>query len=505
MKKLLVGAIAAMFLLCSAAQVMAVELSSYGLMRITGQWLDGSANPGPLPKDTSTPDDFAISQRARTWFDFAVNENLKATVGLEWDSTWGSKEATGATDGPDFRNSGLVLGGDQNMIETKHLYLDFNYPGTEVSVRAGQWWVELPSNFGSSILGGDMPAISLNAPINDRLGLTVGWARPYDLGSFGDNTGDEHDILFASLPFSTDGMSFTPFGAYAFLGDGATTTTQEEVVDTIVGPAGDYVKVYDNVTSTTDKFSVGYRGATSLGFAGTGTAPFGDDVDAWWAGVSGDISRADPFVLKYDFNYGQMEGDDAETSGWFADLIAEFKMDRMTPQLYGFYGSGDDADDIIKGYDEDGEVVYVDNPEGGRMPVYFTESFAPTALGYAGCCVGGTVVDGQFGYHGAGMWSVGFALRDISFSDKISAMAQIAYYEGTNDKEMSDIYGNPYNNQLTKKDSAVELDAELQYYLYENLRAVAEAGYIALDMDEDVWGTDYEDITRVALSLDYSW
>ncbi|MDZ7762711.1 MAG: outer membrane homotrimeric porin [Desulfovermiculus sp.] len=465
MKKLLVGAFAAMFLLCSAAQVMAVELSSYGYMRITGQWLD---NGYFVEKGESTPNDFAIAQRARTYFDFTVNENLKATVGLEWDSDWGSKEDTSPGVGPDFRNSGLVLGGDQNMIETKHLYLDFTFPGTQVAVRGGQYWVELPSNLGSSILGGDMPALSINLPINDQSSLTVGWTRPYDLGAFGSGlTGDEQDILFASLPLGADGFSITPFGAYGFMGDGSTFAAEGQ--------------------------SIGYAGATSLGYAGTSMAPFGDDVDAYWLGLSGDMSMMDPFVLKYDVNYGNMEGDDAETSGWYADLIAELNMDMMTPQLYGFYGSGDDYDDVAN------------DDEGGRMPVYFTESFSPTALAHAGCCVAGTVRDGQFSYHGAGLWSVGFALRNIKFSDKISAMAQIAYSEGTNDKEMASIYGSPYNNQLTDEDSSIEFGGELQYYLYENLRAVAEAGYIALDMDEDVWGTDYEDMSRVALSLDYSW
>jgi hypothetical protein len=468
MKKLLVAAVAAAFLLCSTAPLSAAELSSYGFMKVVPQFTD---NYGYI-EDGQGTNDFAVNQRARTFFDFTANEYLKATIGLEWDSAWGN------SDGEAGRNDGLALMGDQNMIETKHLYMDFTFPGTEVAARAGQSWIELPSNFGSSILGGDMPAISLNMPINDQLGMTLGWARTYDLnGGFGETKdesgGDDNDILFATLPMNMDGFSLTPFGAYGFLGDGDTFADEGQ--------------------------AIGYGTASSLsGFGGNSLAPFGDDIDAWWLGLSGDVTMMDPIVFLYDVNYGEIDGDDAESSGYVADFAIQYKMDRMTPQIMAYYGSGDDWGDYNS-----------DKPEGKRMPVYFTESFGPTGLGYSNCfgCAG-PIADGQFSYYQAGMWAVGLSLQDIVLTDKLTGALQLFYNEGTNDKEMAEngVYTSPAGNRFTEKDSAVEVGAQIDYAMYENLTATLDAGYIAMDLDEDVWNKKFEEeVTRVVMGLTYSW
>jgi hypothetical protein len=485
MKKLLVAAVAGLFLLCSTAPLSAAELSNYGFMKFVGQFTDNYYGSTNLLADEQGASDFAVNQRARTWFDFTVSENLKATVGLEWDSAWGD----GGFDVG--RNSGLGLGGDSNMIETKHLYMDFTFPGTEVAVRMGQFWTELPSNFGSSILGGDTPGVQMNAPLSDQMDLTLGWTRPKDLdGGFDrdsdQDSGDENDLIYASLPISGDGFSLTPFGVYGFMGDGDTIGAIGYGAATSLGAIGNYVD------------------ADGEDVLGNGFGQLGDDADAWWAGVSGDVTMMDPIVFLYDFNYGSIEGDDAETAGYVADLAFQYRMNRMTFELMGFYGSGDDASDLIN---DDGS--WKDNPEGGRMPVYFTESFGPTGLGYSNCfaCTG-PIADGVFSYHQAGMWSAGISLKDIVFSDKLTGALQLRYNEGTNDKELAEagIYLNPANNQLTEEDSAVELGAQVDYALYENLTASIDAGYINMDIDEGVWGQEYEeDITRVAAGLTYSW
>ena len=46
------------------------------------------------------------------------------------------------------------------------------------------------------------------------------------------------------------------------------------------------------------------------------------------------------------------------------------------------------------------------------------------------------------------------------------------------------------NIYMTDKDSAWEIDFDHTYQIYENLSAYLELGYIRLDMDEDVWGSD---------------
>jgi hypothetical protein len=68
------------------------------------------------------------------------------------------------------------------------------------------------------------------------------------------------------------------------------------------------------------------------------------------------------------------------------------------------------------------------------------------------------------------------------------------------------VYTSPAGNRFTEKDSAVEVGAQIDYAMYENLTATLDAGYIAMDLDEDVWNKKFEEeVTRVVMGLTYSW
>lgn len=64
----------------------------------------------------------------------------------------------------------------------------------------------------------------------------------------------------------------------------------------------------------------------------------------FWGGLTGEITRWDPFRIAWDFNYGSVRYDDesASRSGWLASLLLEYKFDWGIPGLYGWYSSGDD-------------------------------------------------------------------------------------------------------------------------------------------------------------------
>ena len=63
---------------------------------------------------------------------------------------------------------------------------------------------------------------------------------------------------------------------------------------------------------------------------------------AFWAGLTGEITAADPFRLAWSVNYGTFDsGEEAlNRSGWYASLLAEYKLDWGTPGIYAWYSSG---------------------------------------------------------------------------------------------------------------------------------------------------------------------
>ena len=140
-----------------ASSASATELKVKGNLDVYGIW---SANLNDFNSDVPDADNYATTQRMRTYFTFLAHENLKAVLGLEMDHVWGQGGADWGTDG-------------KGEIEIKHAYLDFNFPDTQVNVKAGLQEVALPSVFGNPIFDDDAAALMVSAPINDMVGVTV--------------------------------------------------------------------------------------------------------------------------------------------------------------------------------------------------------------------------------------------------------------------------------------------------------------------------------------------
>jgi hypothetical protein len=437
MKRLAILAILAAFILGTVATASAVELKARGSWRVHANWMD---NYDFDDDDPVSEDDFAVYQRARVWFDFVANENLKAVLGLEiGDVRWG--DGAGA------------IGTDQRAIEVKHAYLDFNLPDTEVNIKAGLQWIELPSSFGSNIVSKDMAALVVNVPFNDMIGLTVGWARPVDkytddttysnyylnatTGVIEENAStkkeddlnDEVDVIFLSLPVKGDGFAVTPFYATALIGKDS------------------------------------------------GLARAGDDESPWWAGLNVKLDMMDPIVILADLDYGRWDTDDdtKDRAGWYFDLAVDYKMDMMTPEVFFVYSTGEDGDN-------DGSEL---------MPTLYTEVYGPTTFGFAGSSFG--KADGIIGYKGTpagvnidltkdaglgiGLWALGFKLKDMSFMEDLKHDFILMYAKGTNDQVRVD--------EFTEKDSLWEVDFNTKYQMYENLAAIVELGYVKVNLSDD--------------------
>lgn len=416
MKRFAVLALLAAFILGTVGVAQAVEIKAKGVWRVHANYLKN----GDFDSETKE-DSFFAMQRARTIFEFIASENLKAVLQFEIGNLrWGA-------------DGGGALNTDGDNVRTKHAYLQFKLPNTDVEMKAGLQFVALPSTLGSHILSADVAAFVASIPFNDMLGLTLGWARPYDQANKNpDDTSkkwnDEVDVFMGILPVSMDGVSLKPFVAVSRWGK---DFNHPEI-------------------GMTDKNST-----------------------MWHAGLNFAVTMLDPITIGGDFNYGNVKWtDDFKQSGWIADLAVSYKMDMVTPQLFGFYESGEDSD----------------STDSKRMPVIGTDggAFGPgVALGQQTALGGGdsfvrSLLGGYQNQQGAiGAWGVGAALRNITFMDDLSHVLVAYYAKGTNAEENETL--------MTKKDSLWEVDFNTKYQMYENLALILELAYAKVKLDDMGW------------------
>ena len=420
-------------------------------------------------------DEFEAKTRVRLQLDAVGSENLSGSVYFEIGAfAWGRASKGGA------------LGGDGAIVKVKGAWLDWAVPGTKIKTRMGLQRIHLPdySSEASQVFDADVAGVSVNVPVSEHLGLTAFWARP-----FNDNWGgaeersanylDNVDLFALTLPMTFEGVRITPWAMVGIVGENAFRSSN----------SGKYYDAgYGGGISPAAYMLDGRDNALSFG-------------TAFWAGITGEVTAADPFRLAWTFNYGSFETGEKclNRRGWHASLLAEYRLDWGTPGIYGWYSSGDDGN--IKNGSE-------------RMPSldYNNESTS----GFSGFGQLGTWTIGRdavLGFTLAGTWGIGARLKDISFMDKLKTTLRVNLYNGTNDAEMArhiktgaagvevpsatyngytpDFYSaNPNGIYLTEKDYAMEFGMMTTWQIYENLRLLVEANYIALWLDQssDVWG-----------------
>jgi len=416
MKRFALVALVAALLFSMVTSASATELKVRGNLDVYGMW---STNLTDYNSDEGDADNYMTTQRMRAYFDYVANENLKAVLGLEIDNVWGDN-----TD-----NIGADWGTDgKGNIEVKHAYMDFNFPDTQINVKAGLQYVALPSVFGNPVFEDDAAALVVSAPINDMFGLAVGYSRgvdnSYNTGAKNGNK-DDVDMAFIVAPIKMDGFSIAPYFAYGWLGQ-----------NTLPGV-------------DTDDDDVADRFAT-------------DDATVWVLGANAELTMFDPLTIAADLIYGQSdweyEGENIDSDGWYAALAASYKMDMMTATLFGTYFTGMDNDD-----DDLGMLPQL--AEGWGLTPYIggVRAFSTTYDTFSG-------VDNA-------LWAVGLKLADISFVEKLSHELTIAYAQGTSD-EYADT-----EVAFDKKSSAWEVYFVNKYMIYENLAAINELGFFAPDFD----------------------
>lgn len=409
-----------------ASSASATELKVKGNLDVYGIW---SSNLMDFDSDTGDGDNYATTQRMRTYFTFLAHENLKAVLGLEMDHIWGQRTGSGGR--------GAQWGTDgRGDIEIKHAYLDFNFPDTAINVKAGLQNVALPGVFGNPVFDDDAAALVVSAPINDMVGVSVGYTRGED-NSDNFDTGaaivdrDDVDMAFLAVPVTLDGFGVTPYFIYARAGMNTNNTNL--------------------------------------------AAPMGDDAKAWVLGANAELTMFDPLTFEADLIYGDGYTNDNNfrTHGWYAALKASYKFDMLTASLFGTYATGVDSNRpsdarALPTLREDwGLTPYI----GGRRA--FSTGFDSFFTDYV--ATAGNDISA-----GVGLWTIGLDLNDISFVDNLSHRLMIVYAQGTSDDDAF-----APNRGFSDDDSAFEVYLTNKYMIYENLAAINELGLLAPDFDDN--------------------
>ena len=325
-------------------------------------------------------------------------------------------------------------------------------PPTDVLVRMGRQEVTTPSyTFGSPILDTPVDGVLVNAPVNDMVGVTLGWLRA---SATLNKWAVEHqphssvDLAYLAVDVAADGFKVTPYGMVGFIGSNAADLDM------------------------------------------LGSAASSENVMAYWVGLGGELTMFDPFKFTADFLYSANDADGyAKRAGWYAALGAEMKTSFATPFLKGWYASGDDADSK-----KSGNMLTVD--DGGAFnasSIYFDANglLAPTI---DKCNPGGT-------------WGVQAGVKDVSFVEDLTHALSVTYFQGTNNtnrvwnlhQETSPV------GYMTTADSAWSIDFLSSYKLYQNLTANVLLAYLITDYDESLWGKDYDNGFRGTLNFTYAF
>ncbi len=227
-------------------------------------------------------------------------------------------------------------------------------------------------------------------------------------------------------------------------------------------------------------------------------------------GIASSFQSNSPWNFAFDASYGAVitDKDELNRQGWYAMILAEYKLNWGIPGLYVWYFSGDDGD-IINGSE--------------RLPYLDTMNSVPNALSSFGYRGSSTVGGGKgiLGTNPTSTWGIGFRLKNMSFLEDLRHIFRLHYFGGTNSTKMADyITGrsnvnngtlwrnntdfNSLGTYLTTADTGIELNFDSFYKVTNHLEMGLELGYIHLMLHEDVWGR-YGNSNQNSLNTKAAW
>ena len=479
MKRIVTLILAAGLILGATSAAQAVDFKVSGLWQHRVSFADRNF------EKHNGDDKLRAASRLRTQIDVIASESLKGVMFFEiGHQNWG-KSAQGA-----------ALGTDGKEVKVRYSYVDWVVPQTDVKVRMGLQKYTLPNftGIGSPILDADGAGITIGGNFTENVGANLFWLRAENdntngYGKWHDDQNNAMDFVGLTLPLTFDGVKITPWGMYGFVGSRSLGGDAKGDIDDMRAGMLPVLPSGSDLTTLEGNRSEG---------------------NAWWVGITGEMTTFSPFRLAGDFNYGSVDmgtvrslsGYDGATSktidlkrsGWLASAIAEYKLDFGVPGLLLWYGSGDNS-----------------NPYDGseRMPTV-DAGWSGSSFGFDGGY--GISSDTILGTSPVGTWGVALRMKDISFMENLTHAIQVGYYRGTNNKNMpanagmttfhasypdatGSMVGSTY---LTTKDGAWEATFDTDYQIYKDLTLAVELGYIHLSLNDGVWGNVLDNTNRNA-------
>lgn len=472
--------------------------------RASGQWLFGFVWGDVYSQIREEKGDpFQAVQRLRTQIECIASEALKGVAFFEiGKSNWGD-----AADG-------ASLGTDAANIKVRYSYVDWTpFSGgapPHPKLRLGLQPFNLPAFVnGSPILSDDGAGIVASCDITPRTGATLFWMRPSnDNRAPGARGGkrlphDAADLFALALPIRGEGFRASPYVMYGSVG---------------INSLGYAARAEDGFSFTGYKSALRHmaNGLTPAGGSRLLAQPdvadaLSGEASVWWAGIGGETTLFSPFRLGAEFAFGHADFGTAvwndrsfamKRAGWYTALIAECKLEKMTPSLLFWYASGDDG-----------------NPYNGseRMPTAKTSNrdWKVLGLAYDGvpfCPAKGAQIlspDGSM----TGTWGIVAALKDIRFTDALKHLFRVGYVRGVNNSAMvknTSLYADDRpGGYLTRNDHALEADFETSCKLSDNLTLILDTACLRVDWDNAAWkyvNANLErDYYRAGLTVWYSF
>ena len=391
MKRIVTLILAAGLILGATSAAQAVDFKVSGLWQHRVSFADRNF------EKHNGDDKLRAASRLRTQIDVIASESLKGVMFFEiGHQNWG-KSAQGA-----------ALGTDGKEVKVRYSYVDWVVPQTDVKVRMGLQKYTLPNftGIGSPILDADGAGITISNQFTENVGTNLFWLRAANDNDPEMTKHDAHDALdFIGLtvPLTFDGVKVTPWGMGGIIGQ-----------DSFKG-------------SGPDMTGIAMPGMLPLGGdAAIAASSDKDHGSIWYGGIAADVTYFEPFRFALDAAYGSVDlgtsklngkNFDVKRSGWYAALLAEYKLESCTPGLLFWYSSGDDA-----------------NPYNGseRLPSIDPDVYV-TSYGFDGTNYGGAAQ--TLGYGISGTWAVMARVKDISFMEDLSHVLRVVYYQGTNNDE----------------------------------------------------------------------
>ena len=394
--------------------------------------------------DDSSDSAAYVMQRFRLTHIAAV-ENVKGVFGIEvgWDE-WGKSYTSNGIQGGlgpagDPGDTGMIADTDHTNIAVRMAYIDFNVPGTPLSVSAGKQFL-FTHNYAIVTAAAATPGLKFDYKIADGSKLSLWWTKMSE-GDLSNSTlrgnGDQnHDIYCLEYSQKTQAYDLGVYGVYNRdhrEKDVAATTT---------------------VTSSSKLYN--------------------DDI--YWAGLWAGF-KAGPVKLGIDaiYSFGERDyqgtGTNQDYSGYFLRADASMNLGGPTLDFMSVYASGDNdsTDDEINNFAyTDGNARY---PSVGMLLpgpnlLYWGNGIAVEE--YTQICLptsGYTAYDSGYSL---GRW---FTMVGATIPvDKLKLIAKYWYLQTAED------FPTAYNYR--DKNMGHEIDLEAHYQLTPNLTVSVEGDYL---------------------------